>query len=384
MIDADPTIDCMLKLKKSILYGGLLFLCILFLICGYYEVFLLNWLNPSSDSELSSSELKFESTKLSKNNKDNGYYEMEYNYYDKEHLTLKKLKSDPEECSRVEAGRATKEYPKILNKTIFNGTKFYFIVGLEGTGHHFFYNLCNKDNNCKAFDWVNEDFSKEFNILPRNYLNYKHGLFGSYHNTIKNFENHRKLFKKGINDLKLKYKPNFNENELIFLNAIGGRRNIGLMSYPNFHGKCKILQYPDIRIIAELFEEALFDLKVIVLTRKPIEIILSTTVKRSFMDFKQACITYTQLIDEVIYKQLNSIDKSFYSCLNYNKLPNLENDFLDFLKFPRIKQTIKTIYKPINETKQQILVDKYKEYMNLKEFKRFNEISKSFDNFCYT
>lgn len=73
----------------------------------------------------------------------------------------------------------------------------------------------------------------------------------------------------------LKITPNDNNNP---------ERNaqVGMMSYPNFNGKEKTLQYVDFRLLAEEAERAGIDVRFIFLTRTARSILVSDTEHNNY------------------------------------------------------------------------------------------------------
>ncbi len=110
------------------------------------------------------------------------------------------------------------------------------------------------------------------------------------------------------------------ENNYAHLSIIGiGRKNTGMMSYPNFSGKDKPLQNPDVQTIASLAESVNLDLRIILLYRTDISAMITSYTRRFGSNFyAEAQILISSLAN--LYMQLKSIDRKFVHCLNFEKL----------------------------------------------------------------
>ena len=94
-----------------------------------------------------------------------------------------------------------------------------------------------------------------------------HGLFGS-EITASKVSSLVKKFLKGIESLKTNSRDEYEYMEdgekvtdSVFLNTLCESWGGGEMSYPNFGGECRKFQFPDVRILADLFEKVGLDLR---------------------------------------------------------------------------------------------------------------------------
>ncbi len=145
-----------------------------------------------------------------------------------------------------------------LKKTVFNNrTRLLIVAGLEGTGHHAIsamLEICRKrrPHLCE----VDKVLSNKLMVYERKRLAV-HGLFGAsdtatslkfsvdVRNYLQNLEN----------------RPG---NHLIYVGLDATPAN-GMFSYPNFNGKFKSLDHPDVYQLAILAEQANVDLRILVL-----------------------------------------------------------------------------------------------------------------------
>jgi hypothetical protein len=110
----------------------------------------------------------------------------------------------------------------------------------------------------------------------------------------------------------------------VFLNGAGG--NTGMLSYPNFGGPLKIFQYPDVRLLAEVAERAEVDLRIVVLHREAADLLHSTTGHRHFARYGQEAIALAHSA-RVLAAQLRSMDREFFLCVPYSRLPKVPRGF---------------------------------------------------------
>jgi len=204
-------------------------------------------------------------------------------------------------------------YPQVLPKMAYsNKTRFVFIVGLEGTGHHLWkpiWEACSLNSIC---------------LQPP---------------TIPGFKLSDKAMKGGLNGVMIS-KPQVEGIVNVFLNNInkvisdqpktyvlntwghsdwsaGG----GQMSYPSFMPSCRDLSIPDVRLMAELFETVGIDFRLLVVRRDPLDVLISTTVHRHFGTAIENGALYAKVIERsMIGEQLARLDSAFYECLVYEDL----------------------------------------------------------------
>ena len=116
-----------------------------------------------------------------------------------------------------------------------------------------------------------------------------------------------------------------NGGGLLLLN-LGGGGSVGEGSYPNFGAsgdRCRGLKLPDVRLMAEVFEHAGADFRVLVLLRNGVDTLISTVARRAFTkDFADAAALYESVLRrDVLRNQLLRLDPKFYACLDYDRLP---------------------------------------------------------------
>jgi len=93
-----------------------------------------------------------------------------------------------------------------------------------------------------------------------------------------------------------------------------------MMSYPNWFGPKRSLQHPDLRLLAEVSQEAGVDLKIIVLQRNAKDILESELLNRHWDKWVTGGMVelVRTLMDNtfVMVGQLRLIDRRFWRCVN--------------------------------------------------------------------
>ena len=107
---------------------------------------------------------------------------------------------------------------------------------------------------------------------------------------------------------------------LIAINCITGGEATGQMSYPNYGGPQKPLQYVDLIRLSKMAEEEGVDFRVIYMHRPARDIIRSTTENRHFgTQLEEGAILYQQA--HVLNSMFGMMDSNFIHCFDYG-VPN--------------------------------------------------------------
>jgi len=210
-------------------------------------------------------------------------------------------------------GVTSKEYH--LKKTIFSDSiRLLVVAGLEGTGHHAIsamFNICarKKPALCEVEKGIS---TKTMQFNPSQKL--VHGLFGAV-DTAKSL----RMAVAVKNNLVAV--ANRTGDHLYFL-GLGGRKGSGMYSYPNYNGKFKSLDHPDIYQLGLLAEQAGVDYRVLVLQRNGMDVLKSVDRR----DFGKGDEEPKILVDNaaVLHAQLALLDSRFYYCLQYEALNDLK------------------------------------------------------------
>eukprot|EP01036_Dinobryon_divergens_P028576 gene28576-37540_t len=195
-----------------------------------------------------------------------------------------------------------------LKKTIYNNrTRLLIVAGLEGTGHHAIsamLEICRKRRPqlCEA----DKVLSNKLMVYERKQLAV-HGLFGASDTAASlKFSADVRAYMQRLGN-----RPG---NRLIYVGLDVTPAN-GMFSYPNFNGKFKSLDHPDIYQLAILAEQ-----------RNAVSILRS--VERR--DFGHEEEEPKILIDNaaVLYTQLSLLDRRFFFCLDYEQLAEIKSTAL--------------------------------------------------------
>lgn len=197
---------------------------------------------------------------------------------------------------------------QVTKRAFSNGTRFIFIAGLEGSGHHMIFamatacqraapGLCENSSKLNNFFWSKTDAI--FSI----------GL-GLQSSTIAKARKHYVHLIRSLDEA--------GNNTLYFLNALPT-----MMSYPRLMGPDRSLQHPDVVVLAWLCEEAGVDLRVLVLTRSASQVLKSTTVNRNYGTHDHQAMV---LADNaaVLASQLRLVDRRFVRCVRYEDFSHAE------------------------------------------------------------
>lgn len=165
----------------------------------------------------------------------------------------------------------------IAKAVVSSKMRLIFIIGLEGTGHHY------------IVDALKHLFDKNrelpyFNLCPIARMTY---LFNSMVQDPAHYVDTQEKIRAEMRTLAAA------QHELAWPGTIAtiqptkpetqpGCRGIGVMSYPFNVGKNKVLQYPDVRTVAEAAEAEGVDLRVLYLKRPAEDFLVANTVHRKF------------------------------------------------------------------------------------------------------
>ena len=201
------------------------------------------------------------------------------------------------------AAAAVRKVPKV---TVSSQVRFVFVAGLEGTGHHAMTDLTKR---CGATCVADGGISRNL------YTNGDHpkGAFVFGDQTAAQIVAHRNATVAAFRQQAAALGSG--PPRLVFLNC--KRRTTGqvMMSYPTLGGPDKVLHRPDVRVLAELAEEAGVDLRVVVLQRNALDILMSTTIHRKFgSDTHEASVLADNAL--ALAAQLRAVDSAFFECVD--------------------------------------------------------------------
>ena len=117
---------------------------------------------------------------------------------------------------------------------------------------------------------------------------------------------------------------------IVPLNVLNERVS-GMMSYPNFLGRTRALQNPDVPALAKLAEDAGVDLRIVLLLRHPRSVVRSG-MRRGYekSGLIHAISMYTATLS-LLSTHLSLLDPSFIACWRY-EAPNVGiSDLLSFM-----------------------------------------------------
>lgn len=215
----------------------------------------------------------------------------------------------------------------VLQKHGETATDFIFLVAIEGSGHHMNMALFAKSPAMKRFLKLKiRPQVRELLLSLYDNQDKSHGLWSAP--TAKDDPNGADVVETLAEKLRVVdaaiRSASFPTPTMIPLNAGGiAYGNTGMMSYPNFHGRDRLLQYPDLRALYHACDLAEVSCRHVVLTRDPYAVIRSTTVNREFSTTRVAIQTYTTMLD-VILAQMMMNQNRLAACWDFGATPEEE------------------------------------------------------------
>ena len=206
-------------------------------------------------------------------------------------------------------------------------TDFIFLVAIEGSGHHINQALFEKS---PAMERITKLRVQPLvrDVLESLYKNKdkSNGLFSAPSGTHApdGASIVAALVKKlRIVDARIG-EASFPGSTMVPLNAGGiALGTTGMMSYTNFLGRDRALQYPDIHALYHACDAAGVSCRHVILTRDPYAVIRSTTMNREFSSKHQAIQLYTAMLD-VIFAQMLAHPDRLAACWEYGNVANEE------------------------------------------------------------
>lgn len=161
----------------------------------------------------------------------------------------------------------------VLHKRAFSSKmRLVFLVGLEGTGHHYMADVL--DKMCKS---ANVPCPKVCSLAKVLYP----GLGNPA--SRQSYQEARGKLKEEFQALALTA-SRLPEGKATVASFGPCRFQVGMMSYPNFNGVLKTLQYVDFRLLAEEAERAGIDLRFVYLSRSAKDVLISDTNHNNYGD----------------------------------------------------------------------------------------------------
>lgn len=264
----------------------------------------------------------------------------------------------------------------ITAKSVFlEDKRFLFVAGLEGTGHHAFVDLMNTCRKKKGSICIPDcSISSKLSLFTSKSQS---GLFVSQdvRNTMSNIL--------AIDRLLLPY-----ENKTgSFLVPFGLEqcRDTGTLSYPMYERLTKVMDHPDVGMIAMMAERHKLDLRVILLRRSAHKILYSA-FRRNFGGYLEPLVIINNA--DILYGQLKSIDKRFIHCVNIDDLlqntRNMTEQVSSIVHFihPKLVEDVDLFVKHFRPTTNETALKNaawndiersYFDYMLQKKLNRFDE-----------
>ncbi|CAM9451489.1 unnamed protein product [Ectocarpus sp. 4 AP-2014] len=185
-----------------------------------------------------------------------------------------------------------------------------FLVGLEGTGHHYMADVledvCKKDKvRCPKLCVMAKVLYPELS-LPKSRNAYWDA---------------RKRLREEMEKLAAFPEESLAEDESTVVSFGACRfQGTGMMSYPNFNGDEKALQYVDFRLVAEEAERAGVDMRFVYLARSAADILTSDSGHHNYGGsfIRESRILLNNLA--VVHSTFQELDPAFTTCFRYGEM----------------------------------------------------------------
>ena len=214
--------------------------------------------------------------------------------------------------------------PVLPKRVLSSQTRLVFVAGLEGSGHHLWSQLltdCCTPARALAHElWSWRDkaglWLQEAGLMRRAAEAAGPGWAVPSHAVLADWDRERAADERSVREALQAIKAA--QPGARFLNQVGA----GQLSYPNFAGKWKIFQHPDVRSLAELAETEGVDFRVLVLHRDPASLLRSTTRHRHFLQGSwNAEALVLEYNARVLTAQVRALAPGFVLCSEYAALP---------------------------------------------------------------
>jgi hypothetical protein len=238
-----------------------------------------------------------------------------------------------------------------------SSVSFVFFVGLEGTGHHFIHTLISSSPDVARLEELNiqQDYTGKlqqhlFNNQEQN------GLWNAHCN-----DNPEKVNVTESHDKVVQYLSKINERangeEIITfpVNTILRRgAGYGMVSYPNFEGSCRSLNYPNLDHFYRACDVAGVECKHAYVYRDPYSVLASTTLKRKMNKGPtlKAIHLYTSLLQIIRSQLLDHSDRTL-ACLGFyepkisaDEVWNPIRDMFGWKNQTEFDAHVQAVYKP--------------------------------------
>ncbi|CAM9565773.1 unnamed protein product [Scytosiphon promiscuus] len=225
-------------------------------------------------------------------------------YYN--HRLLRQQDEWSRETTRPGNASASGAAPGVVEKRVFSSeARMVFLVGLEGTGHHFMNHVldhvCSLDEvRCPGTCSLGKAIHFQLST-PMTAADYQRGL---------------EALRNAAEDL-ARVAEGQDGGTVTLLYPGQCASEVGQLSFPYDGGKDKALQYVDVKVLAEEAERAGIDLRFVYLSRLARSLLLSDTQKRHFGGgfVHEARILTNNAA--VIDSSLRELDPNFVTCFSY-------------------------------------------------------------------
>ena len=250
-------------------------------------------------------------------------------------LDIPLIRSQPQQSPSSSSSSSTKS-------TFYNSpARFIFFIGLEGTGHHLLKGIVSQSPSVDRLRQLQIHYDLTIPLQESlHHEKYKNGLFNVHCQTNEKKINTTETFNRVVTVLQqINTKAKTGEDRQlpdgnaprhvddrgythpsrimsIPINTLQASSSSGEMSYPNYHGDCRKLNYPNLDLFYKACEEAQVDCAHVYIYRNPFSILKSTTVNRDHnSNQKLAAIHLYTSLQNVISNQLHDYADKTVGCM---------------------------------------------------------------------
>jgi hypothetical protein len=225
-----------------------------------------------------------------------------------------------------------------IKKNVYSSnTRLLFVAGLDGSGHDILKTMFNSCKSCKAAPSLSHALM---------YHDEKHEVLRGLFST-NDTETVMQQFSLVADEMKkLVGGPNDEELHIIGLSLMPG---IEIMSYPNSHTHERVMNHPDLQILAFLSEKLNIDLRILVLQTSS-QILLSDVTspleERVLIEAASA-----------FYTELKLLDSKFLYCISPEKIYSMSTDerqaMAEFIHPSIVPKVLNEMWKEVKPLEQK-------------------------------
>lgn len=229
-------------------------------------------------------------------------------------------------------------------------TRFLFLIGLEGTGHHLYSELI---QHSPSFEKLPAQHMIQLQQSLYHHQNKEQSLWGAHCGKEQTTNATIDILNRVVTNLQTLDQA---VDPTVTIPINGPKypnTGFGMMSYPTYSSldrqdnqRFALTKYPSMDLLYHACHVAKVTCGHVYLHRDPIQVLTSTTVKRHFHTTPEALHIYTTML-QVIHSQLVTFPNHFVTCWDYSLVPpQVLGELLGWQTTKDFRRIIKTLYRP--------------------------------------